>query len=130
MTPIPKWDEWVGPPIFADVWQRKGLWVSFSQVWQAKELEEWGVYEKVTRVSGRIVRELEGPLGGRPWPKAPGNLADATQELYQIRTYCQVITYKWFLCLKIAKFLSAAKYASGTETGLKAVPFQVGRPSG
>jgi hypothetical protein len=23
MKPIPEWDEWVGPPIFADVWQTK-----------------------------------------------------------------------------------------------------------
>jgi hypothetical protein len=70
----------------------------------------------VTVWGGKILKEVEGPLG-RPWRRAPGNLADATQQLYQIRTYCQVIPSKWFRCLRIGEFMSVSEYSSGDGDG-------------
>jgi len=59
----------------------------FERVWnrlETKGLRAKGVGKKVTRWNLRILRELEGPPGGRAWCAEPGRIEPAYRRHYSI----------------------------------------------
>ena len=67
--------------------------------WKQRAYERMGVGKKVTGWNLRILRELEGPPGGRAWCAEPGKIVPTYRMHYSMLVPYVKDYFKWFgLC--------------------------------